>query len=105
MVQQRLAYLACGPPDCGKTVLEAAGSDIAAPDREGLAFSDARQANMLVSIGRTGSRHGAGPAGEGPNPPVGAASLLERRTTNLCAVPVESLAGILPSKELVCAHP
>lgn len=105
MIQQRLAYLACRPPDCGKTVLEAAGSDIAAPDREGLAFSDARQANMPVSIGRVRSRQRAEPASEGPKPPVGSSSLMNRRIATPCAVPGESLSGILPSKELLCAYP
>ena len=105
MVQQRLAYLACGPPDHGKTVLEAATSVIAAPDREDLAFSDARQANMLVRIGRARSRHGAGPACDGPTPPLRVSSLMNRRITKPSAVPAESLSGILPSKELPCASP
>ncbi|AOT04664.1 hypothetical protein ASPU41_16415 [Arthrobacter sp. U41] len=105
MVQQRLTYPGCRPPDYRKTVLEAAGSVIAAPDQEGIAFSDARDANMLVSIGRARSRHGAEPAAEGPNPPVGVSSLMNRRITQPCAVSVEGLSGILPSKELLCARP
>lgn len=105
MVQQRLAYLACGPSGCGKAVLPAIGSVIAAPDREGMAFNDAGRANMFVSIGRDSSRCGAESASEGPNPPVGARSLINTKMAKPLAVPAERLSGIPPSKELLCAYP
>lgn len=104
MVQQRLAHQGCSPPDCGKTVLEAAFSAMAAPDREGLAVSDARQTNASLGIGRVRSRHGAEPAIEGPNSRVLVVLLMSRRITMPCAAPAESASGILSSEEMPCAY-
>lgn len=105
MVQQRLAYPGCRPPGYGKTVLEAAGSVIAAPDRERMDSRDDRQAKMPVSVGRARSRCGAEPASEGPNTPLGTPSPMNTRITRPSAVPAERRSGILPSKGLVCAYP
>jgi hypothetical protein len=104
MVQRRLAHQGCSTPDCGKTVLEAAFSAMAAPDREGMAVSDARQTNASVGIGRVRSRHGAEPAIEGPKSRVHVVLLMSRRITKPCAAPAESVSGILSSEEMPCAY-
>lgn len=104
MVQQRRAYPACGPPGYRTTVVRVTGSIIAAPDREGVAFSDVREANVPVNIGCGRPWHGAEPASEGANPPVRVSSLMNRGITKPCAAPAESLSGILSSKELLCAY-
>lgn len=104
MVQQRRAYPACRPPGYRTTVMRATGSIIAAPDRDGLAFCDARETNAPVNIGRGCLWHGLEPASEGPNPPVRVSSLMNRRITKPHTAPGESLSGILSSKELLCAY-
>jgi hypothetical protein len=105
MVQQRLAYPACGRSGCGNPVLPPVGPIIAAPGREGMALSAAGRANMFVSVRRDHSRCGAESASEGPNPPVGARSLINRKIAEPLAVRGERLFGIPPTKELLCANP
>ncbi|MET3948341.1 hypothetical protein ABIB49_003062 [Arthrobacter sp. UYCu512] len=100
MGHQRLAYLVCGPPDCGKTVLEAAGAVIAAPDREGMAFSECFPGHVRGHTARSFTL-----AGEGPKPPVGARSLIIKKMAKPLAVQAERLSGTPPTKELLCAYP
>lgn len=105
MVQQRSAYLACGPSDCRITVLESAGAVSGDLDREGKLFSQERQINMSGSLGRDHPRCGPEPANEGPNPSAGASSLIDRRITMPYPMPGEILSGITPWKESLCASP
>lgn len=81
------------------------GSITADPERGGMAFSDAREANISVNVGCGRPWDKAVPVNDGANPPVPVSSLMNRRITKPCAAPVESLSGILPSKELLCAYP
>ncbi|WP_346958310.1 hypothetical protein [uncultured Arthrobacter sp.] len=104
MVEQRLAYLVCRPPDDGKTVVEVASSVIAAPDRDGMAFSDALETDMPVSVGLARSRHAAEPESEGTNPPVRAHSLINKKIVKPLAVRAERHSGMPPTEESLCVY-
>lgn len=103
MVQQRLAHLVCRPPCRGKAALPPIAS-IAVPKGEGLAFRTSRQSNMFVATERDRSQSGA-ESSEGPNPLVGCVCPMNQKMARPIAAIAESLCGIPPTKEMVCAYP